>query len=229
MSNPLLVIQGYKKAEERIHRHWPYFLKASCDIFGMDRINGKVNWPKERLVGTGSWGHDAYVGPGDLIGFLVACLVGLSAKYDSVCIIENDSIFVRPLPAHPGIGMVATLGGHRSNGDGFRGEHFYHTPWYFHRDSIPMVIECAARMQRAQLLEHGFPDRFLGLMVDLYSLPVTHAQAFSVNTIDRPHYVAEARKAIQAGAFYVHGIKTAEQLRQVTEGLCDPHQPLPSV
>ena len=81
------------------------------------------------------------------------------------------------------------------------------------------VIEFGGRMLKAQLYEKGFIDRFLGLMADLYNLPITAAPSYSTDTIDRPEFMQAARDAIKNGAVYLHGVKTESQLLELTKGL----------
>jgi hypothetical protein len=45
------------------------------------------------------------------------------------------------------------------------------------------------------------------------------AKSYSENTLETPESWAKARKAIADGAYFVHGIKTQQQLDEVTKGL----------
>ena len=94
---------------------------------------------------------------------------------------------------------------------------FFHTPFVMGWEICRRIIKYGEAMLLAELLEQGYPDRFLGLMVDLHYLPWSDIPGtYTQNTIDRPEYVLEARKAIADGAWYIHGVKTAAQLKAVT-------------
>lgn len=137
--------------------------------------------------------------------------------YDNFCLTEADSIFVRPLTLHPG-GIVATPAGYKS--EGFRGSRFYHAPWWFQIIDIGFFLMRSRRMLAAGLDEQGFIDRFLGLYEDLYcENTIRPAMAFSRNSIETPTDFRYAREAIANGAYFLHGIKTAEALDAVTKGL----------
>jgi hypothetical protein len=233
MGRTLLIIQGYPRAAERIARHWRYYQRAFKDsaahwnILGINRThNGSAVDVFPQLDGPEKvWlGEDSYVHGDSLPRLLVDSFKHglMKTFYDDFCVIENDSIFVRPLPEHPG-GLCTTNGAGWA--PGFHGSCAWHTPWWADRKTAELIVEYGERMLKANLLERGFPDRFLSLLVDLYKIQVTPAPAFSCNLIDTPEFVAAARWAIGPQnpnpVCYVHGIKTAEQLGAVTKGLFD--------
>jgi len=219
MSRTLLIIQGYPAAQERIERHWEWYLRAGCTILGVDRLDGRVDWPSDGLIGVRHIGMNSYVNGANLLELLLGCFeAGLSLPhFDSFAVIENDSIFVQPLPEVPKDSFLATLGGYRN--DGFHGERFFHTPWIADRKTAADIVLYGRRMIDCGLLERGFPDRFLGLMVSLYKLPWVPALAFSCNRINSQHFIEESRHAIRNGVCYLHGIKTPDELATVTADL----------
>lgn len=218
MSNTLLAIQAYAAGADRVRRHWPYYKLAGCDIVGFDREDQRVSWP-DGILCAKSIGKGGYVGPGKLCAFLLDCFdylvrTPLFDSYTDFCVVEHDAIFLKLLPPHPG-GLVTHMGGHGGDPN-FRGQHFYHCPWWADRTTATKIVDWGSRMLRVGLNEHDFPDRFLGLMADLYDLPITSSASFSVNAIDTPSHLAAARASIRLGAYFVHGVKTEEQLRDVT-------------
>jgi len=57
----LLIVLGYERANEMLVRHWPYLLRADCDIMGVGREDSKCTFPIERLVHQAAIGKDSYV------------------------------------------------------------------------------------------------------------------------------------------------------------------------
>lgn len=218
--NTLVAIHSYPGAGPEVARRWPWYLRGDCDILGIGTSDGRTAWPKDkRLIGVELIGRNAYVQDDHLPRRLVRTF-GLLEKYpiyDAICIIEWDSIFLQPVPEIHG--LVTTLGGYLS--PGFTGTRFFHTPWCADRMTAEKIARVGTIMIDHGLTERGFPDRFLGLLVDLYDIPVTFAHTFSVNRIDQPQYVKEARMAIRKGCWYCHGCKTADEIRAVTQGLID--------
>lgn len=221
----LLIILSYAKANDMVARHWPYFLKAGCDIMGVGREDSDCRFPTERLVYTAKIGKDSYVDGANLPEMHVRALeVALSLDYnqdteapqpyDSFALTEPDAIFLKPLPLHRG-GLMATYSG--GNSPGFLGSFFCHGPWHFDRWTAKQAVNFGKRMIAKGLVERGFPDRFWGLWCDLYDTKFTSfPNSYSQNRLDRPEFIQQARDAIAKGAFYVHGIKTIGELQAVT-------------
>lgn len=218
----LLIILSYARASDMVARHWPYFLRADADIMGVGREDTHCRFPPERLVWQANIGKDSYVNGSNLIELHVKALeVALTLTHDEqsythFALVEPDSIFLKPLPLHVG-GLMATLGGYKS--PGFHGNAFFHGPWYVDRETAKKVVAGGQAMLRVGLIENGFPDRWWGLWRELYDIRFTPLHTYSRNRIDNPQFVIEARRAIKEGYCYVHGIKTAEELKAVTEGL----------
>lgn len=230
---PLLVILGYQNAKATIYRHWKYYEASGCDIMGVGRVDKHVDWPypigERSFVFKCDIGVDSYVNgdnlPKQFVDLLAVLLDAPALKdYPSFFITEHDAIFTGPIPDRSerhdedsGLWTIRAAGGLDAN---FRGENCFHPPWWIDRYTAWQMCMYGRRMLKARLIENGFPDRFIGLMADLYSISWKSINGFSVNLIDRPEYVACARSAIiDDKAFYVHGIKTAQQLQAVTEGL----------
>lgn len=223
----LLVILSYAKANETVARHWPYYELTGCNILGVGREDSDCRWPtgpeNRSMIGHIEVGKDSYVNGDNLCRRIVDVLERLVdgqefQAYTDFLLTEHDAIFLHGLPGHMG-GMITTLGGY--GGSGFTGTKFYHGPWWVDRQTAGEMVLYGRRMLKLGLIETGFPDRFIGLMDDLYDLGVSYSDewTYSRNALDRPEYIQEARKAIERGAWYVHGIKTEAQLKAVTEGV----------
>lgn len=221
MKISLVGIFSYAGANATVGRHWPYFQKAGVPLWGIGRINTSCYWPNG-VFHTTDIGMDSYVDGHNLCSRLVKALTCFLEDhyfhdYNDVCLIEYDSIFTGPLPEHPG-GLATCIAG--GNSPGFKGTRFFHTPWWADRPTAATIVEEGRKMLAEGDIEHGFPDRFLGRLVDRRpEIKVSETNTFSVNTIDRPEYVAQARAAIERGIWYAHGVKTPDQLKAVTEGL----------
>jgi hypothetical protein len=216
----LLAIMSYAGANETVKRHFPYWLKAQADILGVGHTDTVCEWPKhERFIGSVNICKDSHVdGPAHIVRFLelLGVCVHAHCEYDRFVIAEYDTLFFKPLPVDLPLGLNAVLAGGRS--EEFHASRFFHTPWIFDRKSAFDVWIKGQRMLNCGLIEQGFIDRFLGLLLDLYDIPFTPLPGYTHNTVELCH-VAEARGAIKAGYFTIHGVKTAECLQQITEGL----------
>lgn len=220
----LIAILSYVRANELVARHWPWYRKAGCDILGVGRETTSCEWPvrvgQDGLVNVTNIGEDSYVHGDNLIRLHVDTLdymLSLIGDYTHFCLIEPDTIFLRGITQNdvPTYGFRATLVGNKS--PGFFGSFYCHGPWIFDRHGAQFAVNSARRMLNVGLIEQGFPDRFWGLVCDLYGLPFTKLHAYSQNRLDRPEYIQQARQALADGAFAIHGIKTDGELRSVIE------------
>lgn len=215
----LIVILSYAGANEAVARHWPFWERTGCDILGVGREDTKCVFPqRDSLLGTIDIGQDGYVGKGDLPGRLVRLFEILTTDaafkpYTNYFITEHDGVILGPLPKRLQKGMVTTRACARS--PGFRGENCFHPPWWVDRETCAKMAVYGRRMLKAGLNEQGFPDRFMGLMVDLYGIPWFTSNTYTRNTLDREEYIQQARCALANGAWFIHGIKTEYQLNAV--------------
>lgn len=222
----LLVILSYAKANDMVERHWPYFLKADCDIMGVGREGSGCRFPQERLVWTAFYGKDEYVNGSNLPDYHIramSCALSLThgedQPYTHFILTEPDAITLKPLPLHIG-GLMATYCGGKSHG--FLGNAFFHGPWYVDRPTAYRFVDGGKAMLHCGLIEQGFPDRFWGLWQELNCVkftPLNPSHSYSQNRLDRPQYIQEAREAIARGCCYIHGLKLESELQAVTEGL----------
>lgn len=224
MSKTLLVILAHSGASEALSRHWKFWELAGCEILGVDRTDTRTQWPHK--VGTHNFfdqisvGMESYAsGENHLRRFIDVieyCQIA-HREHESYCVIEYDALTFGKLPKGPINYFRSHLAGNRS--PGFHGLGFYHCPWWVSARTAELMIDYGRRMLRAELYEQGFLDRWLGLMLDLYDIPVEAAAAYSHNTLDTPEKIEGAREAIRRGAIFVHGVKTASQLEALTKDL----------
>lgn len=222
MSDTLLVVLAHSGAQDCLYRHWPFWEKAECDILGVGREDTQLTWPHpngtHNFVGKIDIGKESYAaGDNHLRRFLEVLRFGVhETNYEAFCIIEYDCLLFNALPDwHGGGGMITTLAGGRS--DGFHAPSFFHTPWHMDRDTAEKMIVWGNNMLNCGLLEHGFLDRWLGLMHALYGFEIIESAWYSRNTIEFPDNIEEAKKAIERGAPGVHGVKSADVFRILTQ------------
>lgn len=225
MSRTLLVIMSHAGANEMVVRLMPHYERSGCDILGIGRI-GSV-WPASpSLIGFRNEGQDCYNdGTSQLVRFLDVLEFVLSradkSPYGQFAIIEWDTLLVREMPmwaTEIPYGLTGTHAGGRS--EGFHTDNFFHCPWLISRRTASDILQYGHRLLRAGLTESGFLDRWLGMLCQIYDIPVgAERNAYTKNSLDRPEYIEQARAAIKAGAWAVHGVKSESQLAQLTEGL----------
>lgn len=214
----VLYVMSFPGGNQTFLRHLPWFQKARIPIIGVGTNDGKCEFGNVPFIYIGK---NTYAdGDHHPVRFIGVLQHFLSTKYHRAVVVEYDAIFLKPIPDFGPPYVAGTIAGHKS--PGFLADNFYATPWITNQITAAIIVKAGLAMLKVGLNEKGFLDRWLGLLFQLYDLPVANAAGFSYcrNSIDRPEYVQEAREAIQSGnCCYIHGIKTAEQLRQVTEGL----------
>ena len=215
MSKTLVLVLTHPGGQEILSRNWPYIIKCGCDVC----VVNHAGTPNARIQGSqallnASIGTDPDKMPHRYVSRFMEVLeycVTLD-NYRNFCLVEGDVIFVRPLPDHPG-GMVATLAGGSS--EGFHASRFYHCPWWVSYKTAEKILRWGKLMLGAGLHEHGFIDRFIGLMADLYPLQITEAKWYSQNTI-LPQNYSDARKYLDLGGWGAHGVKDQRTLEALT-------------
>lgn len=105
---------------------------------------------------------------------------------------------------------------------------FFHFPWIFDRASLETFLGQAT----FEPFEEGFVDRWLAAQMDrLATIPVFDLQAsgegFSRNTIEGDGESA-LLKAVESGAYAIHGVKSASLFRRVLAASGWQHLDLPN-
>lgn len=223
----LLCVLTHSAANETFARNFPWYQRAGLPILGVGRVDKEMFWPND--IEHIDIGDEEYIKDDAQLWRFVTLLTLLRAglgqqpdkpPYDAYAITEYDCIWTRKMPEIPGwsfISLATQIAGHKSGG--FRGSRFFHCPWIVQRKDLAYFIDYGERMLNAGLNEHGFIDRWLGLMADLYDIRVHEINGYTRNTLDQPEHIAQAIDAIKDGACVIHGVKTADQLAAVTKGL----------
>jgi len=207
---PLLAIFAHAGTSEAVNRHWPFFKRLGADILGVGRINTVVLWPHEieHLVNVG---EQSYVNGDNLPNrFLDTLAHMLTFPHEDLILTEWDSIFLKPLPPNPDCDFEGTL--FYNVDPNFECPHYFHPYWRFTRKSAAAFIEHGRELVKRGNIEHGQKDRFVGRVVMDLRFRWKATGCFSANTIDTPELQAKARQYINDGGYFIHGVKTKEQL-----------------
>lgn len=227
---PLLAIISCQKDNELVERHWPWFKKAGCDIVGCGSRDGQTKWPEDiSVLNTGQMGLVALsIGGTAIAGLLQQELDILEAfqnsEYDSVAIVESDNLIIKPLPQHPGKLLLAPIVPNRSP-QWFSTPVYFSTPRWYDRETAGHIRHHGEQLLREGRNEHWCSDRFVALAVWRASVRYMNFgwTQMPVNGPGERHhsesFVRDARAAIALGAPSIHGVKTVEQLKAITEEL----------
>lgn len=211
--NTLLVIQSWGGAYAQVLRQWSHYQLPGWDILGCCPTDSVHSWPPD-IRYCEMIGKSAYLTP-ELVKtwvrtWEVLLLRECYKKYDTFCMIEYDSVFLQQPPPHPG-GLFSHLAGGQM--EGFKATRFYHTPWFSDRDTAAIIVEEGNRLIAEGEFEHGSPDVFLGLICDRRpEIKITETGTWSCNGNDFMNRKDAAAEAIKAGSWFLHGIRTKEEL-----------------
>lgn len=216
----LVIVITHPQARPILEMNFPWLQRGGCDIAVIDHEGSK------EIADVNSLFLHNIGGPPDstknrwldrFLDVLQWCASSLETDgYAHYLLTEADSIFLKPVPELPD-GIVATLAGHKS--EGFLAKDYFHAPWIFSTHAAEDFLRRARIMLDFNLSEHGFIDRFLGAYAELYGVPIQQMNTFSVNSVDTAEKLEAAKKAVAAGAWFVHGVKTPEQLAEVISSI----------
>lgn len=222
----LMLVITHPEAQATLLQNAATWAVANCDVYGVEHEDRPpMQWPAETKsvlrIGTGL--ARAY-GPGNplLTRFLKVfkwCASNAEAlDYNVFCISEADVIFVRPVPEWPILPLGTRAGG---KSEGFLGSSYFHPPWLISWEDMSAIVRYSERLLSVGLDERGFPDRFIGLLSDLYpDVGFQDSGNYSQNTLDQPHYMAEAIAAVKRPTTWAcHGCKTKSQYDALIEAL----------
>lgn len=209
----LLVIMSYEGAKEQVFRQWEHYKTPGWPILGVCPENSFHSWPADinhcELVGKSS----GYSTPDTVkywVGTWERLLLPRYEKYNDFILVEYDTLILRD-PEQFCPDLVTHLAGGPMSG--FKATRFYHCPWWARRKTAEIIVEEGKKMIAEGEFEHGSPDVFLGLLLDRRpDIKAWETNSFSVNGGDLTNRKAEAIKAIEAGAWLVHGLRTQEEM-----------------
>lgn len=132
------------------------------------------------------------------------------AQFTDFCMVESDSVFLRKPESHPG-GLFTRLAGGPVGGAS-KASKFFHCPWWADRATAQIIVEEGRKMISEGELELCSPDLFLGLLTDRRpEIKVTECNTWSCNGNDLQNRRDQCQKAVQSGAWHVHGLRTKEE------------------
>lgn len=212
-------IHSYPGCATTLAMLWPGFRLMSIPLIGVECVGEPTRWPEP--IKTIEAGINAYanVDNYNLPSRLVLTLKHfLTTEYDRCLIAEYDSLILGPMPDYPS-GFTTHLAGGRLPGS--EASHFYHSPWISDRDAAADIIRVGMELMmdgtvgRGPQGTHGAPDVFLGLIADRCGMKFNESGTVSYNTIESPEQIAVARKSIAEGCWFLHGVKTRQQMEAI--------------
>lgn len=231
----LVAIHAHAEVTPVLQRHWPYYWNSGGDLLIVGRKDKRVGYPKETPSGRVALyteiGNEC--GPGGSVDnhierFLETIHRFLAmGTHDILAVTEYDTLWFHPLSAE--IEKVDPLwfthrfhaylcSNEQPSDNGWHHRMFWHQPWIMSQDIARKIFNAGQALLRLRLTERGFVDRWLGMLLELYDIPVeqTNARTFSVNAIDTPEFMAAARRAIkERDIYFIHGVKTETQMKEL--------------
>jgi len=237
MHNITTIVFAHGDAILTINRHLPIW-KAYTD-------NLLIVSPKDNLVSI--QGIDClsiekrqHHGPHTLARHLFAMKVALIYKSDFYVFLEYDAIMLRrPEPQ-------LIIQGNLFNEQVFnskreesikRGDCFLHFPWIFPSNKLKQFVEHVdlsvennPRDYKSYAHDIWIIQKLMKLNMEVRNLlgltpsaPNGTGEGYSRNSFDRPEFVSDAIRAVENGAYALHGIKTKEVLEKILEAAGQQH------
>jgi len=211
----LLIIQSYSSALPQLTWTWPHYLTAGWDILGVTPEDAPHPWPsgvRSKCIGRSGYAIGTNEIIKKLIGVFEYVLGPEFKEYTDFCMIEYDGFFLRKPPAHPG-GFCTCLSG--GGIQGFKASKFFHTPWWPDRAFTEIIVEEGKKMMAEDEWERGSPDFFLALLCERRNMDFVQSHTWSVNGGSYAHLRQHAVQPIKNGIWYLHGIRTKDELDEV--------------
>lgn len=209
MSRKALVVFTYSGQQQMLERHLPFFRKGGADIILVSPRDEPVTAPDDcTALNVGSSEHYGQ----SLMQRMNIGIKCAAADYDTIAVVEGDSIVLGPIHDAQPEGIDCFL--YDSEQPPWKAPHYVHWPWLMSRKTAMRVAAEFHTLISLKDIERGFPDRMLGYAAHRAGIPLRHRPdiTYSRNLIDTPEYVAQARDAIAGGAVFVHGVKTQAHL-----------------
>lgn len=226
MKDTLVVVHSHAAANDMVAILFPHYKTAGCDILGIGRTNSKCIWPEPiptRDIGIDlfkTWvEHKSDSLPKKLIGTLEVCLSDFP-QYNDYCIIEWDSIFVKPLPKHTGglVSVPCMVDNRITPFQNMKSNIAFQCPWWFDKPTAEIAIRKGRELIEVGDIEEGTPDHFLGRIVQLSGIKYSPIATFFRMEFETPELIEEARQRYRSkDVFYIHGFKKISQLTSVTQ------------
>jgi hypothetical protein len=199
---------GEPRAQITFDRHLPFWRQHEVPIFVVCPSDLQVRTGLQ-LVPIGKRQHHGAMANSRMR--LLLKWLGQSTKSQWVIIHEYDSLCLSEVPGAIWEKNVLWANVFPNNDRNFKGRFYFHPPLLIPREILTGI--CRSVSLVSDDAEHGFWDRWLGLVCQIAAIPFQTygTYGFSRNTI-QPHDLPEAILAIRAGARMIHGIKDPQVL-----------------
>ena len=216
MKDTILLVFGYGGAQAMFDRHLPYFLRGEADIMVVSPSDSPLAVPANVMGFT--WGVSQHYGHSLMERHERAISAAIGMGYETICCIEADSIVLKEIPnPSTGNGIDCFLF-NNDPASGFKAKQYMHWPWLMSRDTAVCLATSLRWALKRGEIEQGFPDRMAAFAAEFVNIPLIHSPnlSYSQNRLDTPQKMQEARMAIANGAVCIHGLKTAQELEELT-------------
>lgn len=211
----LQIIGAYAGAQEAFDRHLPFWKHCNADVLVTSPADSPIITDQPQLL-EGRKGHHGTAG---LYRYLFLLEWLRNTKYDRFVFHDYDSFNLEqeyPEPTSPVSGpCFSDLRPDRP----FIGSLYIHPPIMITAQGLELIHQRKGAI--GDSIEGGFFDRWLGYLCQAAGILVTDwypkGICFTRNSFDRPEILAEAVKAIENGAYMIHGVKTAEGFNRVLD------------
>lgn len=228
-SKTLMAIISAPQDNEMVRRHWPYFKMTGFDILGAGTEDGLCQWPEPIMrLDSGKLGKKITNGISAIWGLVPQEMdileAFLTTQYEYCCIVEADNVWVRKPPEHGG-GMIYLVNVITNLHPGiFKTPVYFSTPRICDRETAGHLIHWGRKMIKNNDHEYWISDRFMAHVAFTGKIRFKHFPSFTGFPFEwsgcpvNKAFIKDARTAIWIGDHCVHGVKTAEQLEQITAG-----------
>jgi len=239
MSRTLLAIISSEADNERLARHWKYFVATGWSLMFCGTVDNKAVCPDPNtpMLNNGKLGRR--MTPAGLSMWpLVYQEVNIwefflnHTEFDSVAIAEADGLFIRKPPTeHPGGPYLVNLVPNFSRPGLFKTSTYFQTVRWSDRPMTEKLFNYGSKMLAEGDAEHWISDRFPAWVCYRYHLsfmPIPNWTRFAFPSWSDLGEDAcafrDIRVAVRMGCWYLHSIKSEAHLHFAEEALaeCEP-------
>lgn len=208
--NTITVVSAHGQGIAAFERHLKYW---KGDVLVVSPTDDPVEFPDGDVIKCGLAQHN---GRESWKRFQIIISYLQNDTWDWCVMHEYDSFCLDPkLPEHPG--FYGNLWENRESPK-YMAPRYANPPWTFDRESFLRMAAVAARYPG--IYENGEADRYWSALAFIAGVPILpyDPPGFSRGLIDEKKKTIQAlRKAIYAGAYAIHGVKSKWALAAVEE------------
>ncbi len=210
----LVGIQGHAGNQEAIECNGRHWLNGDQDLVGLNGEDSPATWPNF-VVGviTSPIREGKWLGYGFRPTLLIDSIMALrnaahAGKYDSILWTEADAIFLNSIPQFNRAAFNCTIAGYCPPEWNCGTGAFLHPPFLMSLDVADQWCAVAGSIELEQ--GNGTPDVIAAMICKKAGIPILQLdRTYSCNGLDMrlATKMKEARVAMRAGAWHIHGIK----------------------